>query len=137
MKTSEWGPTTWLFMHVLVEKVIEAEFQSCKKDIVEIIISVISILPCPFCREWATNYTKSNPPIACNTKNQLKLYLYNMHNAVNAKLNKPIEPEETLERYKHYNLTGIYVYYIKFYTNGRFSKLDYGFNKILSTNKIP
>ena len=136
MNTSEWGPITWVFIHELIEKIIDNEFQSCKKAVIEIINSIISILPCPFCREWAINYTKSNPLSKCESKHQLKLYVYKMHNAVNAKLNKPVEPEESLERYKQYKLTSIYVHYINFYTKGRISRLDYGFNKILAINNI-
>ena len=136
MKTAEWGPITWLFIHVIVEKIIESQFHSCKKDIFEIIITIVNMLPCPFCREWAVGYLKSNPLSKCNSKQELKLFIYKMHNAVNAKLNKPIALEEDLERYKQYQLTRVYVYYINFYTKGRISKLEYGFNKILAINNI-
>ena len=136
MKTSEWGPVTWLFLHVLVEKVIDNDYHSCKNDIIKIISSVINILPCPFCRQWAIDYTKSHPLNSCATKIQLKQYIYQLHNAVNAKLSKPLAENESLEKYKQYNLTTVYFYYVNFYTKSRFSKLDYGFSKKLAIDSI-
>ena len=136
MKTTEWGPVTWVFLHVLVEKIIDNQFLSCKNDIIAIITSVVNILPCPFCRQWAVTYITTYPLNVCSTKVQLKNYVHKMHNAVNAKLNKPLIEENYLERYKLYKLTSIYVYFIKFYSNTHFNKLDYGFSKALTIDTI-
>ena len=62
--------------------------------------------------------------------------MHQIHNAVNAKLNKPLAEEKDLDIYKQYKLTGVYVYFINFYTKSRFSKLDYGFTKTLAINNI-
>ena len=136
MKTSEWGPVTWLFLHVLVEKIIDSKFSSCRNDILTMIAAIINILPCPFCRQWAIDYIKTHPINVCQTKPQLKHYIYQIHNAVNAKLNKPLAEENYLETYKQYKLTSVYYYFINFYTKSRFSKLDYGFTKTLAINNI-
>lgn len=79
----KWGPPVWFFFHTLAEKVHESKFEDLKADIMDIIRSVCNTLPCPICAEHATNYMKKIHDSSIQTKDDLKLMLFQFHNEVN------------------------------------------------------
>ena len=79
----KWGPPVWFFFHTLAEKVHASKFDDLKRDIMDIIRSVCNTLPCPICAEHATNYMKKIHDSSIQTKDDLKLMLFQFHNEVN------------------------------------------------------
>lgn len=79
----KWGPPVWYFFHILAEKVKEDKFNKLKDDIMDIIRSICNTLPCPICAEHATNYMKKIHNNSIQSKDDLKLMLFQFHNEVN------------------------------------------------------
>jgi hypothetical protein len=79
----KWGPPVWFFFHTLAEKVHASKFEDLKPDIMDIIRSVCNTLPCPICAEHATNYMKKIHDSSIQSKDDLKLMLFQFHNEVN------------------------------------------------------
>lgn len=79
----KWGPPVWFFFHTLAEKVRASKFEALKPDIMDIIRSVCNTLPCPICAEHATNYMKKIHDSSIQSKDDLKLMLFQFHNEVN------------------------------------------------------
>ena len=109
MNNQLWGPITWTFFHVLIEKTKEDSIPYIKHIIIHMIIIICNTLPCPTCRNDSSklleNYRHYH---LLTTKEQLKNWLWELHNIVNGKLNKPTQPYSCLEIYKTYNLLEIY-----------------------------
>ena len=87
MKIKIWGNATWNLLHTICEKIYDDKFANSKNDMCKLITLICISVPCPICREHATNYLKSNNIYQCNTKEKLKLFVFNLHNnaSINAK----------------------------------------------------
>jgi len=81
----KWGQPTWFFLHTLAEKVNENRFQEIRKDLLEIIYSICTNLPCPDCSNHAKAYLDKINFNTIQTKNDLKNMLFIFHNNVNTK----------------------------------------------------
>jgi hypothetical protein len=102
-----WGPATWVFLHTITEKVKEHEFDNQKNNLLSIIKKICSILPCPDCAQDATNILNQLNYNTINNKTDFKMYIFQFHNHINKKLNKPQENINILDKYKKSNLTNI------------------------------
>lgn len=96
-KKMKWGEPTWFILHCLAEKVKEDIFPSIRLELLNVIFTICSNLPCPDCANHASEYLKSINYKMIQTKDQLKNILFSFHNMVNAKKNMPIFPREKLE----------------------------------------
>ena len=102
----KWGPPVWFFFHTLAEKVKSDKFDDLKNEMVDIIRSICNTLPCPICAEHATNYMKKIHNNSIQSKDDLKLMLFQFHNEVNKRkgytqfnlndLNKKYESANTI-----------------------------------------
>ena len=105
-KKMKWGEPTWFLFHTLACKVKDENFQQIRIELLNIISSISSNLPCPSCAEHATNYLKSaNFLFVIKTKQQLIDFLYKFHNEINAKKGVPLFPYEELETKYSYAVT--------------------------------
>ena len=96
-----WGPTTWYFFHTLAEKIKEEHFNDEKENIKKIIKAFCLNLPCPDCVTHATLVMNSSQFKNIQTKEQLKLFLFNFHNHVNNRLrNPPFKYEDLAPKYR-------------------------------------
>ena len=97
-----WGKYTWLLFHTMAEKIKPEHFNKEKKNIIQLIKSICSVLPCPTCVEHSAPYVK----LIDNVKNQydLKLFFLKFHNAVNKRRENTLEKETILETYKNKKL---------------------------------
>ena len=59
MSKKRWSVPTWMFFHGIAEKVDETYYKNNYKDIFDIIRTICQNLPCPYCREHATDYCKT------------------------------------------------------------------------------
>jgi len=96
-KSMKWGEPTWFFFHTLSEKIKEDKFDSIKSDLLNIIYTICSNLPCPDCASHATAYMNGINFNAIRTKQHLKDLFYTFHNTVNQKKGFEIFPYEQLD----------------------------------------
>ena len=64
-------------------------------------------LPCPYCKQHASNYVNKIPVYNINTKEKLKETLYKFHNDVNLRTGKISLHTSVLEKYKNSNIIKI------------------------------
>ena len=110
--SKSWGTPTWYFFHTWAEKIKEEHYNDIKTDIFGHIKRLCSVLPCPDCRDHASEYLKHFNVGQMPTKQHMKMFLFNFHNTVNARLGHPQYQLKDLDMYKR----GIFVkifYYCK------------------------
>jgi hypothetical protein len=100
-----WGPPTWRFLHL-------SAALSDRKDVwalwMPLLKATAAVLPCDLCRQDMTQYVTQNRytanPLTVtgeNVKGAMMRYVWNFHNAVNAKTDKPAKTwEEVSEAYE-------------------------------------
>ena len=81
----KWGEPTWFLLHTLSYKIKDDVFAQYKDDLLRIIYAICTNLPCPTCAEHAKTYLDGINMKTIQTKEQLKMMLFNFHNVVNKK----------------------------------------------------
>ena len=118
IKKMKWGEPTWFLFHTLAEKIKDTDFIIFRTDILNIILSIASNLPCPDCANHAKEYLNKINFNAIQTKTQFKECMFQFHNMVNAKKGMPLFKREDLDaKYSTANLKPIINNFIKYYTN--------------------
>lgn len=108
MKTNLlWGTYTWQLFHWMGENVQESFFNQKKGNILGIVNSILSTLPCPTCREHAKQYVKARPLNKIKNLLEFRQYLFNFHNVVNARLRRKPPNPDILEKYKTLNMNQV------------------------------
>ena len=80
------------------------------------IVNLFYCLPCRICSNHAIKYIKTINLNNIRIKQQLIDFLFNFHNNVNSKLNKPIYNKDDLQVYSTYQLHNVFnkfSYYIQ------------------------
>ena len=95
-----WGSAIWKFLHVMADKIKENEFAEKKNEILTMIYSICSVLPCPICSEHAKRYLQGINMNRILTKEDLKMMLYNFHNDVNKRKGYAIFNKDDLGKYE-------------------------------------
>ena len=114
---SIWGNTTWYLFHTLAHNIKETKFSSVKSDLIYVVKSVCSNLPCPECSDEAVVRLNRVDFDKIHSKEQFKLLLFNFHNQVNIKLGKPIYLINELdEKYATANIRVICDNFFKIYS---------------------
>ena len=117
MSNKEWGNITWSFFHTLAARIDESKFHKIRNLVIDLIIDTCKHLPCPVCREDATNIINKSYIQNIQTKRHLVEFLRQLHNIVNIKLHKKIFTEiETKNRYINYNLNKVFEEFTKIYS---------------------
>tara|TARA_Y100000817_G_scaffold84607_1_gene65603 strand:- start:2889 stop:3341 length:453 start_codon:yes stop_codon:yes gene_type:complete len=112
MSKKQWGNACWYLFHTLAEK-IKPEYTGDIELIKNLIINVCFNLPCPICSTHARNNLSKIPTRNITTKEELKRFLWILHNRVNKQLHKPQLSYEACNRFK-YARTGRMVEYFKY-----------------------
>ena len=126
MSKREWGSACWFLFHTLASKVKEDKFDLVKNSLWEQINAICNNLPCPECREHATELMrKSNKNLILSSKRNLEMYLFDFHNLVNKRNNlRVMKIEEYDLLYSKANLYNIISNFIrKFLLSSKNSKL--------------
>ena len=89
-KKMKWGQPTWFLFHALAQKVREEHFQKVRKELLDIIYTICTNLPCPDCASHATKYISAINFNRIQTKEQLKDMLFIFHNTVNERKGFPM-----------------------------------------------
>lgn len=122
---SLWGNTVWYLFHTLAYKINESHFNEIKNDIIYVVKTISTNLPCPECSYDAVNEFNKVKFDNINSKEELRLLLFNFHNHVNRKLKKPIfELSELDNKYSKANFKAIYNnFFIIFGSNSNIPQL--------------
>jgi len=78
-----WGKPTWYLLHMMAEKIQDVKFQELRPQILNMIYSICNNLPCPTCASHAKEYLHKINLFRINSKEELKIMLFNFHNDVN------------------------------------------------------
>lgn len=114
-----WGEPTWFLLHTMAEKIPEETFQERKDDILNVIYTICTNLPCQFCSDHAKEYLSKQVNFrsgAIRTRENLKEVLFQFHNFVNRRKDYPIFSREELDvKYSRANMKNIvYNFFINF-----------------------
>ena len=108
-----WGNNVWFLFHTIAHKIKEDKFEFHKNTLIFILKNICTTLPCPECSNDANNMLNNVNFDSIKNKNDFKLLLFNFHNAVSKKLNKPQFNLEELDN--KYDTANIDVLYNNFY----------------------
>jgi hypothetical protein len=95
-KPMKWGEPTWFLFHTLAEKIKPEYFEEVRKELLNIIYTICSNLPCPNCTKHAIEYLNAINFTTIATKDSLRIMLYKFHNEVNRRKNMAEFPTDQL-----------------------------------------
>ena len=95
-KPMKWGGPTWFLFHTLAEKIKPEYYPEIRKELLNLIYTICSNLPCPNCAKHAVEYLNATNFNTLTTKDSLRMMLYKFHNEVNRRKKFPEFPLEQL-----------------------------------------
>jgi hypothetical protein len=90
MQKSVWGPATWKLLHTMVLRIDNNITTNQFIELKNIILRILHNLPCPYCTSHALSYIASSNYKGINNISDLRFFIFNFHNNVNKRLNKPL-----------------------------------------------
>lgn len=95
----KWGAPTWYILHTMAEKLRDDYFLQFRDDILDVVFTICTNLPCPECSDHAKNYL-NNTVFYKNIRSraELKEMLYNFHNYVNSRKKYQIFSHDELDK---------------------------------------
>ena len=100
MPPDVWGPIFWNAMHIVSLAYPATPTDAEKAGTRAFFESLATVLPCPICREHYKEKIAASPP-AVNSKGELIVWVWEIHNEVNKMLQKPeMSMEDFLARMK-------------------------------------
>jgi hypothetical protein len=96
-KKMKWGEPTWFLFHTMAEKIKDENFGALRLNILNTISLICNNLPCPDCSNHATEYLKKLNLNSIQTKQDLKLMLFQFHNVVNQRKSFPLFSVDNLD----------------------------------------
>lgn len=132
-----WGPPTWTFLHTIVEKIHDADFPRLASQLYYYIRKICILLPCPDCSGHAQRFFANAPKKAWTTKEGMKTALFMLHNVVNRRTRKKIQPFSVVDQYASKNLGSCYNHFVSvFHTRGNMSLLADSFQRQLLISSL-
>ena len=109
MQTSSWGKPGWVYLHTTsfnypndpdeYDRSMEVPIGTTRQAYKQFFTSVGETLPCRYCRDSYKQFVIENP-IRLDSRDEITRWLYEIHNKVNEKLNKPsISFDEVKQKY--------------------------------------
>ena len=137
MSPSNWGPSTWIFMHTLAAKIKEQSFSDVAPSLILLLIKICYNLPCPECSEHSKIFWSQVKPENITTKSDLINVLYLFHNIVNKRTKKPIFRQENLGYYSTKSVIETYNKFIRnFNTHGNMNLINESFHRNLLLSSL-
>ena len=103
-----WGAPTWALLHTIPAKITNDKFVKHKDDIIRLIVTICSNLPCPTCSQHASEYMKKVNFLAIKTSDDLKKMLFVFHNSVNERKGyAPYSYDNLDDRYNQLNIVDV------------------------------
>lgn len=123
-----WGRITWYFIHAFCERIDEQFFNTNIDACMTVLTNVCSMIPCPLCRNHATDFLKKFPiKKMVRTKEDLKMYFFRFHNQATLNGNPRATPADpsVLATYKRANFPAIVRAFKAEYMKKTPTRLDY------------
>jgi hypothetical protein len=123
-----WGKITWYFIHTFCERINENFFINNRENVLNILSGVCIMIPCPTCRQHASQHLKKYPLIRMvRNKEELKAYFFRFHNQATLNGNPHARPadESVMEMYKRANFKKIIEAFRFEYMKKTPTRLDY------------
>jgi len=131
MSKAVWGPATWKLLHCMVLNVTNIE-PGQLMDLKNIIMRIVSNLPCPYCTSHALSTISSSNFKTINNINDLRMFMFQFHNNVNQQVNKKlITYEEHIPMYCNLDLQVVFQDFLNIYQKqmGGLTMMLYGFHR--------
>ena len=109
--SKRWGTPTWYFFHTFAEKITENLFKNNRQECLQLLHSICSSLPCPYCKEHAIDYLLKHKFMEIKTKGELKNFFFNFHNEVNKRKKLNVQNLTILDKYKNASMINMYLYF--------------------------
>jgi hypothetical protein len=120
-KIQKWGNATWYLFHIIAEKMTDDIFNKESVNLIGLLRQICNTLPCPDCANHATKYFQKVNFDLIKNKEDFKIFIFDFHNQVNTRVNKPkFTIEELNNKYKNTNLKNS----IHFFINNYFTKTN-------------
>ena len=108
IKPSVWGPYFWATLHAMSDGAPFEPTGQEREGFLNVLKALPHILPCEKCRLHVTAYISENTPSYVD-RDELRIWIWELHNKVNATLSKKIEPFECCSKsYKSVNSIHIF-----------------------------
>lgn len=121
-----WGNSTWTLLHTIAARINEDSYILLKNQLHGLFVNICVNLPCPECASHSGNFTKIVRLETIQTKQLFESMLFQFHNNVNKRINKPQYKVEDLVKYKQYNLGIVMQHFINQYAKRYSSSLVSG-----------
>lgn len=130
MSPSNWGPSTWLFLHTLASKIKEESFPTIGQQLIANMVQICYNLPCPECSGHAKEFWRKVKLSNIGCKQDLINLLFVFHNLVNKRKNYPPFRYENLNYYDNTNVVDTYNGFARhFNTNGNMKLINDSFHR--------
>lgn len=99
VKPETWGPHLWRLLHSVIEQVDSNAYMLSEKLFILFEVNVPKIIPCEDCRKGYLKFKLANPiqswrfQASNHARESARVWLWNLHETVNRRLNKPVSPE--------------------------------------------
>ena len=94
--TDVWGPIYWIYLHLVSKQLSDSPNDIEKSNYFNLVKQFINTIPCSKCKDEINKMVDNNElQKSLNKKNSFENYIWDLHNRVNEKLNKPIMKKET------------------------------------------
>ena len=130
MSPSQWGPPTWIFIHTLVAKIKDDQFQAIGQQVISHIIQICMFLPCPECSVHAKQFWSNVNTKNIQSKQDLVNLIFVFHNSVNKR--RGVRPFRyvDLQYYNTLNLIETFNNFARnFNTNGNMKLINESFHR--------
>jgi len=121
--SNKWGPSVWKFFHLLVHSVKDESFPIIGRQIINYIVQISSMLPCPDCSSHAKAFFSKINLNSIHSKNDAINLMYVFHNVVNQNTKKQLFPRQFLFIYDNMNVFSSYNSFVIAYNSNIPSKL--------------
>ena len=111
-----WGNITWKFLHTMIEKIKEQNFDNEREKLLYLVKKICNNLPCPDCKSHANTFMKNVKITHVRSKEEFKYLLFDLHNEVNNRLKKDIPQKNILDEYKEYKFIPIIKTFIQVFS---------------------
>ena len=136
---NRWGPAVWNLFHCMTINLKDQHFDNAKNLLYKIITNICFNLPCPDCKEHASKIIKNINVNSFKTKNDFVIFIFQFHNLVNLKTNKPVLKHDILKQYENMNFINVinefYIVFNQKYNNQNLIMASFNKNTMLKSFK--
>lgn len=114
----KWGAPTWFFLHTIAHKIHPETFGEIRMELLKMIYTICTNLPCPDCSQHATTYLNGINFNTIQSREDLQIMLFTFHNSLNIKKGFVMFTREQLVgKYALANTANIFNHFITVYAD--------------------